>query len=146
MGGLNRWKNQISRGFIDEKIDLIVVQTTAVVGQFTILPYIIQLMKPMEVLQNPRTLEEICRVAGLDEYRAVLADIISRINVTGCRVATKYIEQKSTLYWSEPGGPLIRVNLQGNEEPLHVIWALLHEQGHLELEDLKKRTLEWVEK
>jgi hypothetical protein len=87
-------------------------------------------MESMELPQNPRTLDEICKVASLEAYRPVLERIIRSINALDCRLATKYNEQKSTLYWSEPGGPLIRVNLLFNEEPLHVIWALLHEQGH----------------
>ena len=90
--------------------------------------YIILIMK--DVQQNPRILNEVCKKGNLEQYRQIVKELFDFINKHGCRIATQYHRPTSTLDWSPPTGPIIRLNPEVHSEPLHVIWILLHEFGH----------------
>ena len=79
---------------------------------------------------RPTLLDEICTKGGLElSYRSVLERIIIRIEKDGCIVTTRY-DMKSSSYDTNIESDIIRVSLKDVEEPLNIIWRLLHEYGH----------------
>ncbi|QJB35918.1 hypothetical protein HF329_33255 [Chitinophaga oryzae] len=84
----------------------------------------------MEVKQNPRTVDEVCKKGQLEEHRDTIKAIFTLINEKGCKIATRYERPTSSVDWSAADGPIIRLNLLSNKEPIHIIWSLLHEYGH----------------
>jgi hypothetical protein len=77
---------------------------------------------------GPIILDEICSMAKLEPFRATLEAILLRIHAQGCIVWTR-TDITASSFLAEPE-PVIRVSLLNVEEPLNVIWRLLHEFGH----------------
>lgn len=80
---------------------------------------------------RPRLLEEICTLGKIDEtYHATLEAIILRIEKDGCQVMTR-TDISSSTYEAYPNGLRIaRVSLKDVDDPMNIIWRLLHEYGH----------------
>jgi hypothetical protein len=76
-------------------------------------------------------LEEICTMGKLDlSYHSTLEKIISRIEKDGCSVMTRYDIKSSSYEPYADREPIARVSLKEVEDPLYIIWRLLHEYGH----------------
>lgn len=83
-----------------------------------------------DVQQNPRLLDEICANGKLEEFRDTIKEILDEIHQRGCKVSTQYVRPTSSFEWYTPHPPMIRVKMHLNDQPLHIVWALLHEYGH----------------
>jgi len=78
-----------------------------------------------------RLLDEILTVGKLDaKYRSTLETIIVRIEADGCRVMTRYDISSSSYAAYSDGQSIARISLKDVDEPMNIIWRLLHEYGH----------------
>lgn len=83
-----------------------------------------------DIVQNPRTLDEVCERGQMEQYRYLVKDVFDWVNNHGCRIMTRYERPESSCEWSATEAPIIRLNPKNNADPLDIIWTLLHEYGH----------------
>ena len=78
-----------------------------------------------------RLIDEIFTVGKLNPmYRATLEEIIVRIEADGCQVMTRYDISSSSYEAYSDGQCIARVSLKDVDEPMNIVWRLLHEYGH----------------
>jgi hypothetical protein len=106
-----------------------------------------------------RKAEEICVEGNAIDYLVEVTMLVQRIVQGGCNIACDYINNCSRhVEPLEDGQPcLIRISVhKARTKPIHIIWDIMHEFGHLlsgkpekgEVEDpckrLKREELAWV--
>lgn len=77
-----------------------------------------------------RLTDEICTVGNLEEYRNQTRSILDMITDSGCTVSTRYDVSYSNIEDYIEGSNHIRVSMVNGDEPLTILWSLLHEFGH----------------
>lgn len=79
-------------------------------------------------------LVELCANGRLSEYREILEAIISSIRKSNCKISCKYNDHVTSIVQSNENDGRqshIRISLiKKREQPLHIIWEILHEYGH----------------
>ncbi|WP_276504974.1 hypothetical protein [Terrimonas pollutisoli] len=84
----------------------------------------------MNTEKNERFLNEVCFEGKLEAYRNTLSQLFSLISKNGCRVSARYDVGYSNIEESVENSNHIRISLIAVEDPLDIIWKLLHEYGH----------------
>ena len=77
-----------------------------------------------------RTINEFCANGYLENFKQVIVAIFKEINTENCQISARYDENKSSHIFSGEKCR-IQITLQNvYEEPIEVIWTILHEFGH----------------
>jgi len=81
--------------------------------------------------KKTQLLNEICNTAGLNDYRDTVNEILNEIHSSNCNISCRYDKVGSNIeQYLNHENPRIRISMVSIKEPLHVIWAILHEFGH----------------
>jgi len=81
--------------------------------------------------RKTQLLNELCSNGHLEKHRKVLSKILNEIHDSNCKISCRYDKIGSNIeQHREEGYPHIRISLVAVEEPLNIIWAILHEFGH----------------
>ena len=80
--------------------------------------------------RQSRLLSEVCAVGNLDDYRHTLTILFRVIKASECKLSTRYDVEYSNIEDSIEHGNHIRISLKNVENPLDIVWKLLHEYGH----------------
>ncbi|WP_298152237.1 hypothetical protein [Flavobacterium sp.] len=80
--------------------------------------------------KKEQKLREFCIEGNLGQYRNELEIIFNLIEAAGCRISSR-TDEHSSQHVFEKDGCRIRISLQKKyENPLDIIWTILHEFGH----------------
>lgn len=83
----------------------------------------------MEANAKDRFMREICRHAGIEEFRELVYEMVEIISSNGFSVCCRNDIDQSVIEWSNY---LIRIYVPINpSRNLGSLWSLLHETGHL---------------
>ena len=84
----------------------------------------------MDKEKKQRKLDEFCSEGNLEHYREELRVIFDMIELGGCNISSRTDEHSSQHSFSKEGC-MIRVSLKScYDDPLDIIWTILHEYGH----------------
>lgn len=75
-----------------------------------------------------KLIREIVHGCSLKDYEFEIALIVKKIYLSNCTLACHYIGLQSSCRFDPT--PLIRIKVQDRNNPMHVIWDILHEYGH----------------
>jgi hypothetical protein len=76
-----------------------------------------------------KLIDEFCKVGKLETHRNVLEDIFTGFELKPVGISCR-TDGFSSSAEAGPNGTHIRINVRDRENPLHIIWDLLHEYGH----------------
>ncbi len=80
--------------------------------------------------KRTRCLNEFCHNGNLENFRDLLSLIFDQIRLAGCCISARYEKDQSS-HEFELDGCRMRICLNPiYEEPIHLIWTILHEFGH----------------
>ena len=80
--------------------------------------------------KTDRTVAEFCAKGNLENYKEILKQIFEKIENKGCQISTRE-DDISSRHWFIKEKCLIQISfLQSYNNPLDIIWTILHEFGH----------------
>ena len=82
--------------------------------------------------KNEYFLKEIQEKGGLTDYKTIVINLIQELENHNCKISCRYdICSSSYEHNYENNTKRIMISLKCKKKPIHIIWDILHEIGHL---------------
>jgi hypothetical protein len=77
-----------------------------------------------------RTIDEFCNIGKLESFRTSVSQLFKHIEASGCTISSRQDEKRSSHEFNNKKCIMRICLLDIYNEPIEIIWTILHEFGH----------------